>query len=562
MWQNNSKAMRYWRINIILLFIFLFAAAIIGRLVVLQIIKHDLYAALAKGQQKFLIASLGDRGEIFLQNHQLSVATTKTYISVYISPKEIPVKERENTAKILGDVLGLDEESLLKKTEKDSLYELLKKRISQEEFEVLQWKKLAGLHFEEEKARYYPYGDFASHLLGFVNEQGEGQYGLEEYQNSVLRGKEKFLEGERGPLGFLFSLGDDLTDFRGSDITLTIDYNIQYIAEKLLKTAKEELDIDGGTIIVIEPFTGKILTLANFPSFDPNKYFEEKDFQIFQNDAIQMIFEPGSVFKPITMAAALDKEKITPQTIYFDQGCLEISGYSVCNYEERAYPGELTMTNVLEKSINTGAVFAEEQLGHKNFLNYIEKFGILKKTGIDLAGEIFSKNEGLKKGYEVNYATASFGQGIEMTPLQLVRAFSAIANGGRLVKPYLLDGAELEISNDNIISSQTASKLTTMLVSVVENGFGKAARIPGYYVAGKTGTAQISFAALGLDKKGYSEKTWQSFIGFAPAFDPRFLILVKLDDPAAKTAEYSAVPIFQTLAKYIIDYYQIPPDHE
>ncbi|MBA7709875.1 Penicillin-binding protein PbpB [subsurface metagenome] len=220
------------------------------------------------------------------------------------------------------------------------------------------------------------------------------------------------------------------------------------------------------------------------------------------------------------------------------------------------------MTEVLEKSINTGAVFAESQLGHKNFLNYIERFGIFEKTGIDLQWEISPPNTELKQEREINFATASYGHGIEMTPIQLARAFCVIANGGKLVKPYLVE-TEPEISNNNVISAQTAFKLTAMLVSVVKNGpYTKRARIPGYYIAGKTGTAQMSFAALDIDEEGYSDKTWQSFVGFAPAFDPRFLILVKLDNPATKTAEYSAVPLFQELAKYIIDYYQIPPDYE
>ncbi|MFH1841218.1 MAG: penicillin-binding transpeptidase domain-containing protein, partial [Candidatus Nealsonbacteria bacterium] len=255
-----------------------------------------------------------------------------------------------------------------------------------------------------------------------------------------------------------------------------------------------------------------------------------------------------------------------------DPGMIEIGGWPIYNYDQRIYPGNITMTEVLEKSINTGAVFAESQLGDRKFLDYVEGFGVFEETGIDLEGEVSSSNEELKKGYEANFATASFGQGIEMTPIQLIRAFSIIANGGSLVKPYVvkeilkengsIEEVEPEIISENIISKNTASKVAAMLVSVVESAYTRAAQIPGYYIAGKTGTAQVSFAALDIDKKGYSDKTWQSFIGFAPAFDPRFAILVKLDNPATKTAEYSAVPIFQELAKYIINYYQIPPDYE
>ncbi|OGZ18881.1 MAG: hypothetical protein A2Z68_00510 [Candidatus Nealsonbacteria bacterium RBG_13_38_11] len=203
-------------------------------------------------------------------------------------------------------------------------------------------------------------------------------------------------------------------------------------------------------------------------------------------------------------------------------------------------------------------------------MKYIEKFSFFKPTGIDL-DEVYSENKEFKKGYEINFATASFGQGIEVTPIQLIKAYSAIANEGKMARPFVVKqivdkNQVLEtnpiISEEPVVSAKTANQLVAMLVSVVENGYSKSAGIPGYYVAGKTGTAQISFAALGMDKRGYSDKTWQSFVGFAPAFDPQFLILVKLNNPKANTAEYSAAPIFRELAKSILDYYQIPSDHE
>ena len=552
--------MRDWRINLILVFIFLLGATIIGRLVFLQIIHHDFYAALATGQQRFFINSQGDRGEIFFQSHDLPVATNQTYAFLYASPNEISAEKKQETIEILSEVLNLSQDFIRSKIEQDSLYEVVKRKLTEEEVEHLKKEDLAGVYFGKEKIRTYPYQTFASHLLGFVNQEGRGQYGIEGYWDEVLTGKEEFLEGEKGPFGYLFSRKENL-DNQGADLVLTIDYNIQYQAERLLEKAKKNLNIEGGTILVMEPYSGKIFVLAEFPNFDPNRYSEESDFNIFQINAIQKVFEPGSVFKPITMAAALQEGAITPQTTYRDPGVVNIGGWPIYNYDGRVYPGKISMTEVLEKSINTGAVFAESQLGHENFVKYIERFGIFDKTGIDLEGETLPQNKEFKQGREINFTTASFGQGIEMTPLQIARAFSAIANGGKLVKPYLVE-IQPEISDNNIISSEVATKLTAMLVSVVENGFGKAARIPGYYIAGKTGTAQMSFSALDIKKQGYSDKTWQSFIGFAPAFDPKFLILVKLDNPATKTAEYSAVPIFKELAKYIIDYWQIPPDYE
>ena len=551
--------MRDWRVNSILFLLFLFGVAIISRLFFLQVMQNDFYSALARGQQNFFVKTQGERGKIFFQNHDLPLASTKINYFLYASPPEIPQEQKEKTAEIVSGIIGQDKLLIHENLQEDSLYELIKDRLSENEADELNAQKLSGIYIGKENQRDYPYGAFASHILGFVNKDGQGQYGVEEYWDDFLKGKENTLQGERGPLGYFFSSRENEPS-DGSDLTLTVDYNIQYVAEKLLADAKNDLDIDGGTIIVIKPRTGEIIVLADFPNFDPNKYYQEKNLEIFQTDATQKVFEPGSVFKPITMAGALNEGKISPQTIYQDPGVVEVGGWPIYNYDKRVYPGDITMTEVLEKSINTGAVFAESKLGHEGFMDYIEKFGIFNKTGLDLAGEALPLNKELKEEREANFATASFGQGIEMTPIQLVKAFSAIANGGKLVNPYLAKGAD-KSDAENIISLETASKLTAMLVSVVENGFGKAAKVPGYFIAGKTGTAQISFSSLGIEKSGYSDKTWQSFIGFAPAFAPEFLILVKLNDPAARTAEYSAVPIFRELAKYIIDYWQIPPDY-
>ena len=398
--------------------------------------------------------------------------------------------------------------------------------------------------------------------------EGTGQYGVEGYYDDILKGKEGFQISERSVKGFLRML--QTTFEEGYDVVLTMDYNIQSVAEQLLQEYKSRLEFSSAQIIVGNPNTGEIIAMAEFPNFDLNEYAQESSAAIFQNSAIQKIFEPGSVFKPITMSMALDMQKVTPQTKYVDTGLLKIGGYTIQNFAQKTW-GERTMIEVLEKSINTGAVFAENQIGHQNFLKYVEKFGFFDKTGIDLQGEISSLNPNLKNGHEINFATASFGQGIEITPIQLFRGMSVIANGGKLIRPYVVskiiqDGRVKEIIpevlNQSVISQQAANQLATMMVNVVEKGYGKEAKIPGYYIAGKTGTAQVPWSAIGINKAGYSDQTVQSFIGFAPAYHPRFLILVKLDNPKAQTAEYSAAPIFHDLAKYIVDLWQIPPDYD
>ncbi|MDD5145397.1 MAG: penicillin-binding protein 2 [Candidatus Pacebacteria bacterium] len=559
--------MKGWRSNLVLIFVFITLAAILSRLIYVQIVNRLYWKAMAQGQQNIFEESFGERGTISLSENAFSIAINKNSTFVYASPSEIT--DCTTTAKNLSEILNIKENLILEKLKKeDTFFVLLKEKLENSEIEKLKELAISGIYLGQERQRSYPQGNFASHILGFVDANSEGQYGLEGYYNDILKGKEKLLQKEKGPLGYFFP-DLEAEDNKGANLVLTLDYNIQFMAEKLLKEKKEVFNFSSGQIIVMDPVSGKMIALANFPDFDPNKYSEyaNESLEIFQNSATQKVFEPGSTFKPITMAAALEEGKITPQTTYVDEGKLKIGGYIISNYDNRVW-GKRTMTEVLEKSINTGAVFAEKLIPHDVFLSYIEKFGFLEKTGIDLP-EKYSENKELLKGYEINFATCSFGQGIAMTPIQLCRAFCAIANGGKLVKPYVVDkkvenGTEIvttpEIS-EQVISQMTASQVTAMLVSVVDNGYGKAAKIPGYHIAGKTGTAQIPFSALGIDKSGYSDKTVQTFIGYAPAFGPKFLILIKLDNPNTKTAEYSAVPIFQELAKFIINYWQIPPDY-
>ena len=517
------------RINFILIIFCLFGAAIIGQLVNIQIIQGEKYKAWAEGRLFLQEEMPGERGEIFFKNGE-SLAINKKFFSVFASPSE--VKDQERAAEVLGQILDLPQDFILEKLRKTTgtLYSPIKNKISDEEVKKVKEAKLEGIHIQEEMGRYFPQETMASQLIGFVGADSQGQYGLEAYYNDVLAGK---------------------------DLNLTLDYNIQFFAEKLLSRAAKDLKIENGSVLVLDPASGGILALANFPNFNPNSYRDyAKDgkLEIFQNEAVFSLFEPGSVFKPITMASALEEEKITPQTTYQDEGIVRIGGYKVLNYDNRVY-GEQTMTDVLEKSINTGAVFAQRQLGNDLFLKYLEKFGFFKKTGVDL-NESYSANRELKKGYEINFATASFGQGVEITLMQLARAYSALANGGKLITPHLADNFPQKDA-EQVISSKIASQITSMMVSVVENGFSKAAKIPGYYIAGKTGTAQVA------EGGEYSPtKTIQSFVGFFPAFHPQFLILVKLDNPETRTAEYSALPVFRDLADYIVHLYQIPPDYQ
>jgi len=523
-----------WRTYLVFFFLIAICAGVLSRLFYLQISLGEHYRAWAQGFSDYARHNQAvERGEIFFAGGQ-PLAINQDFFYCYAVP--IKIEDKNAAARDLARILNLDEPTLFKKFDQGSMYALIKNKLSDDEADAIKDASIGGIYVEKKKMRHYPQGTVAAQLAGFVDEDGNGRYGIEDYYDNELAA--------------------------GKSIFLNIDYNIQYRAEKMLSDAMERLNAVSGEAIVADPSTGAILAMAKTPNFDPNEYktFARSGVDIFKNDSCQTLFEPGSVFKAVTMAAALNEKKITPETDYVDSGMVKIGGWPIYNYGNRSY-GRQTMTNVLEYSINTGVVFAQRRLGNQPFAEYIEKFGIFEPTGIDLP-ETFSSNAEFKKGYEINYATAAYGQGIWMTSIQLIRAYSAIANGGLLLRPSI---AKMERKNTDekprrVIDEDASRTVSAMLASVIDNGFGKSAKIAGYSIAGKTGTAQMSWSTLGVDRRGYSDKTTQSFIGFFPADDPKFLILVKLVAPEANTAEYSSLPVFKELAQYVIYVSQLPPE--
>jgi len=567
--------MKNLRLNIVLAVFFVLGAAMFSRLFFLQILNSKFYKSQALGQQAGFSEVQGVRGEIFLKNSDetdgvmgtgdaISLAVNKEAWVVAAKPAEI--EDKENFAEVLAIEIAETKDFVLSKISANSSYIVIKKDISANDISKIKALNLKGLYWEKSTKRYYPQKSLAANIIGFLGGNGLGQYGLEGYFEDVLKSESGIKEQKRGLALIGFKNDNDLLD--GADIYLTIDYDIQFEAEALLKEAKQNLDIESGQIIVIKPDSGRILAMASYPYFNPNEYSKETDLGVFQNSSVQKLFEPGSVMKPFTMAMGLNEGKVTPDTTFTDTGVVNIKKDAIYNFAHAKY-GLQTMTQVLEKSINTGAVFVEHTIPHKTFMDYLDKFGFGRKTEIDLQGEVYSKNELLRRGGDMEYATASFGQGIQVTPIQLVAAFSAIANGGTLYRPYVVEkivrgeGAEEvtepKIVEKEIISQKTASEMRTMLTSVVEKGYPSVAKINGYYLAGKTGTAEVPYE----NKKGYyPDKTIQSFIGFGPSMDPQFLILVKLDNPKVPKSSLSAVPLFKKLAQYIINYWQIPPDYD
>jgi cell division protein FtsI/penicillin-binding protein 2 len=548
---------RLWFIFVIL---FLITGLISFRLFVLQIVEGDEWKAKAQGQQKYFEETKGDRGNIYLSSESggpVLVATNKIVYNAYIAPREIEKEEREDIASFLSDTLEIEKDFVLEKMEKNNSYEVLKKNLTKEEAEKIKEKE--KVHIKTIITRSYPEEQLAAHILGFVGGEGIGQYGVEQYYEEKISGRVGIKEGMRDSHGSFFITKDSVQ--KGEDLYLTIDYNIQHFSEKALEGAITRVNAVRGLILVGDPQTGEILAMAEYPAFDPNKY-NETNPEIFKNLAVQETFEPGSVFKPITMAIALDQGVVSPDDTFYDEGQRTISGKTIRNYDQRSY-GLVTMSQILEKSINMGIVFVKDKIGNKIFENYLTAFKFFEKTGVDLHGEVVSLNKEFFQRREINYATASYGQGIEITPMQLFRSFCVIANGGRMVTPHILKNETEDVFlKEKIISSTATSLVTEMMVNTVEMGYGRTARVPGYYIAGKTGTAQVSLAKLGLPGNSYYEKTIQSFIGFAPALNPQFIIFVRLDLPDTKSAEVSAGPVFKEVAEYILEYKKIPYDYE
>lgn len=558
------------------MFFVIFIAGIIAiRLYYVQVISHKKYLSLSQGQHNIYQELIPERGEVFLKDGDdtYPLAVNQDLQMAYAVPAEM--EDPEKTAIMVASILDI-EESLLKEKfyKKDDLFEIVKHKISEEEILKIKELNLEGIHMMPEKFRYYPAGELAAQVIGFVGSDGDnyvGRYGIEAYWEEKLRGKAGSLNQERDTGGRWISIADrDLQPAEdGVDLILTINHPVQYEIEKILKDTIEKHGADDGTIIVMEPSTGKILALANYPSFNPNEYSQEEDMSVFLNSAISSAYESGSVFKPITMAAGIDDGKITPETTYIDPGSIREAGYTITNSEGKTY-GSQTMTNVLEESINTGVIFVEKLIGNKKFADYVERFGFGKKTEIELPAESTGNTNNLKElRKDIQFFTASFGQGIAVTPLQLVGAYATIANGGKLMKPQIIekiiyaDGKMEEINPveiHRVASEKTASDVRGMLRNVVVNGHGKRADVPGYLVGGKTGTAQVAK----INEKGYEEGvTVGSFVGIAPLDDPKFTVLVRIYNPkGVQWAESTAAPAFGSVMKFLLEYYRIKPTEE
>lgn len=569
------------RAIVILLAFGLLATALFFRLFDLQVINRVFYKSLAQGQHDIYKKLPAERGKIFLSeqgsNLRYPAAINRTQYIIAALPRRLATLpnaqlEIKRIALTLSPLLALKEKILIDKmSEQESAYRVLASGLREKEAKKIESFKFAGITIEPQMKRYYPEKNVGGQLLGFVgieNDVSKGVYGLEGFFDEELRGEDGFLAAEKDAVGNILTtdLSNKKDPKNGLDIILTIDRAAQTFVCERVREAVKRHEADGGTVIVMNPRTGEIIAMCSAPNFDPNEYNKEKKPRVYTNPAIFEMYEPGSIVKPLTMAAGLNEGKIEADTTYVDRGEVKVADITIKNSDLKSY-GLQTMAGVLERSLNTGVVFVAQKIGKDTLRRYFEKFGLGSLTGIELDTEVSGDISSLRKKGEVYMSTAAFGQGISATPLQMITAFSAIANNGKLMKPYIVkekkyaDGRRVEskpIPIREVMSEQIARVLTSMLVGVVERGHGKRAGVPGYFVAGKTGTAQIPIPSGG---GYYQDRTIGSFVGYAPAEHPRFVILTKIDNPKdVKFAESSAAPLFGEIAKFLLNYFEVPSE--
>lgn len=573
---DQAKNSLNQRIFLLLCGVFLFVLLIFMRLFNLQIMNHNYYRTVALDQHGSQQEIIPRRGEIYLtsvKGEPLLAATNISKNLVFAVPKE--VEDVQATAAKLAALIGMRAGEVVEKINGGSQnYVLIQKQLTDEISQQIKDLSLTGIYLEPETVRFYPEQDLASHVLGFLGFRGSsrvGQYGIEGRFEKNLAGDQGIIGIETDKAGrwITFASRSLIPATDGDDIYLTIDPAIQFKAQEVLNKTVADHFASSGSAVVLNPKTGAVMALAVSPGFNPNEYNKVEDISVFSNKVLFADYEPGSIFKPLTMAAALNEGKVTPETTYDDLGVIEFpEDLRIRNSDGEAH-GMVNMTQVLEQSINTGIVFVEQQLGHEAFKKYVNNFGFGKLTGLKLPGEVLGNLDNLNKKGDIFFATSSFGQGITATPIQIVAAFSSIANGGIMMKPYVVskivhgDETEEQFYPEQLsqtVSDKTAATVAAMMVNVVENGHGKRAAVPGYYIAGKTGTAQVAYK----DKTGYDPtKNIGSFVGFGPVDNPAFVMLVRIDHPKdVKFAEVTAAPAFGEIAQFILNYIQIPPSRQ
>lgn len=551
-----------------LFFIFVLFVGLIGyRVVSVQVVRSNEFSrwAVAERMQENVVPAR--RGEIFdARGVRLATNVPANRVSAILDQVADKRAAAEQLAPLIGRSAVEVEDAL---NQPDLEWVLLARQLSPETSARIEALAIPGIVLDPEPSRIYPFGEFASQLLGFTNDDLQGNYGVEGQYNDLLDGTPGKLVGERDALGNVIGLTQSTWDspVDGADLVLTLDSAVQQAIEKILDDVVTEQNALGGTILVQDTQTGAILGIANRQTFDPNTYGNVADPSVYLNPAISTIYEPGSTFKSIVMAVGIDSGAVTPDTVFNDEpGYIALGdGSKIRNFENAVY-GDITMRQVLQYSSNLGAIYVARQIGEQRFYQSLQEFGFGAPTGVDLQGEeagILTLPGAPGWNGALPYTNA-FGQGIACTPLQLVNAFSAIVNGGRLMKPYIVseirDGDNVTTIQPQqvrqVISPESSATMRDMLASVVQYDGSLYSRVPGYRIGAKTGTAQVPSPDGGYIK----DATIASIVGFGPVSDPRFTVLVKIDQPRkGETGLAVSSPALTRVFQQLFMLYGIPP---
>ncbi len=545
---------------------------VVGLLFVLQVIQQKSFKERAERQYLTPTSESFDRGNIYFtkkDGQTMAAATVASGFKLAIDPSKL--QDPEKAYEQISAIVEIDKEDFLSKSKKKSdPYEEVAERLTESQAETISAMKIGGVSIYRQKWRFYPGGELAAKAIGFVSYKDNellGRYGLERYYNDVLsRGENNFY------VNFFAEIFANIqsTLFKNKtatgDVITSIEPTVQSQLETIINNIDKKWGSDAVGGVIMDPINGEIIAMAHVPTFDLNQYGKETNVSIYSNPFSQDVYEMGSIVKPLVMAGALDSHILTPQTTYVDNtGFVKVQDRTFYNFDKRGR-GKATMQDVLNQSLNTGMIFVEQKMGKDLFKDYIlGRYKLGEKTGVDLPGEASGLVGGLKTPNDVNYAAASFGQGIATSPLAIVRAYASLANGGHLVTPHLAK----EIKQENgftktlsypvgspILSPETTKTITDMLVTVVDKGYHRG--LPHYSVAAKTGTAQMAKP----DGSGYyTDRNFHSLIGFFPAYQPRFVLYLFNNYPkgASFSSETLAAPFFE-MVQFMTSYYELTPD--
>ena len=545
------------------------------RLAYWQVAQHGRLAMQAQAQYREYVELPALRGAIFDRNLTQLVVNTTVY-SAFVSPDQIRQEDRDRVATGLAAVLGVDRAKLLATLESSAKFAYVQRRFAKAKADQLRAMKLPGVGLQEETQRSYLPGiaqgtTLAANLLGFVDWNGDGRYGLEERYQKTLAGTAGYISSYRDLANREIVLGSHTHQdpVNGQDLVLALDANVQYAAEQALAEGVKRDRAESGSVLVMDPQTGGIVAWADYPSYSAND-FNHSDPATFKDNIVSYVYEPGSVMKVVTLSGAMNAGAITPTTVINDPGYVKVGGYWIYDWDRRNH-GNIDFTYVLEHSLNVGAMKAMLAEGHANFYSYLQAFGLTQKSGIDVAGETFIPPPSVAKMQDSQYATASFGQGIDVNMVQMLAAVNVIANGGRYAPPHVVERIGTQLNpllmqpQRQVITAATAAQMTQMMQMVVQKGSGWTSRIRGFELdqAGKTGTSQIPVNGQ------YTQDVWTSFVGFLPAQHPRFTMLIVVRKPNYPGSDrdwtlndgyMTAEPIWKQIAQAIVVQWHITPD--